>query len=234
VRVLVVGGSSGIGEAIARRMLARGADVTIAGRSRERLNAAAGRLGPKVKTAVLDATDRDTARSFFAEQAEPLDHLVLSLSTGRAGGPFAGLSMEDLATAISGKVVAYLTVLQAALPSLRADGSATFIGAGSAEAALPATAGLAAVNGGLHAAVRPLAVELAPLRVNAVAPGVIDTPWWAGMPESVREGVFANIAEAPAGRVGTPEDVADVVAVLIDCTYLTGVVVPCDGGLRLR
>lgn len=233
-RIVIIGGSSGIGEAIARRMLARGADVTIVARNSERLSAAAQRLGGNVRTAVLDATDHAAAQEFFAQRTGGLDHLVLSLSTGRAGGPFATLSMSDLATALTGKVVAYLSALQAALPSLRSDGSVTFIGAGSAEAALPATAGLAAVNGGLHAVVRPLAVELTPLRVNAVAPGVIDTPWWADMPDSVRAGVFADVAKAPVGRVGTPDDIAQVVALIIECTYLTGVVVPCDGGLRLR
>lgn len=125
-----------------------------------------------------------------------------------------------------GKLLAYLSVVQAALPRLRADGSVTFIGAGSAEAALPATAGLAAV--------RPLAVELAPLRVNAVAPGVIQTPWWDGMPEPVREGVFASAAACPAGRAGIPDDVAAAVALLIGSCYITGAVIPCDGGLRLR
>jgi NAD(P)-dependent dehydrogenase (short-subunit alcohol dehydrogenase family) len=142
--------------------------------------------------------------------------------------------MGDLAAAVDGKLVAYLSVLQASLGCLRPGGSVTFIGAGSAEAALPGTAGLAAVNGGLHAAVRPLAVELAPLRVNAVAPGVIETPWWAGLPGPVRDGVFAAAAAAPAGRAGTPDDVAAVVALLVDSDYVTGSVIACDGGLRLR
>jgi hypothetical protein len=99
----------------------------------------------------------------------PVDHLLLSFSTGRAGGPFQDLAMADFAAAVAGKLVAYLSVLQASLGYLRADGSVTLVGAGSAEAAPPATAGLAAVNGGLHAAARPLAVELAPLRLDAVA-----------------------------------------------------------------
>jgi NAD(P)-dependent dehydrogenase (short-subunit alcohol dehydrogenase family) len=90
------------------------------------------------------------------------------------------------------------------------------------------------VNGGLHAAVRPLAAGLAPLRVNVVAPGVIEIPWWAEMPEPVREGVFASAIAAPAGRTGAPDDVATVVALLIDSGYATGAVIPCDGGLRLR
>ncbi len=88
------------------------------------------------------------------------------------------------------------------------------------------------MNGWLDAAVRPLAVELAPLRVNFVAPGVIETPWWAAMPEPLRDGVFARAIAAPAGRTGTPDDVAAVVALLIDSGYVTGTVIPCDGGLR--
>jgi NAD(P)-dependent dehydrogenase (short-subunit alcohol dehydrogenase family) len=231
--VVVFGGSSGIGEAVARAIVARGSRVVIAGRDPDRLAAAAGRLGG-VQTAAVDAGDRDAVDAFFAGLAFDVDHLVLSFSTGRAGGPFRDLPMADLAAAVRGKLLAYLSVMQASLPRLRADGSVTLIGAGSAESALPATAGLAAVNGGLHAAVRPLAVELAPLRVNAVAPGVIETPWWAGMPGPVRDGVFANAAAAPAGRTGTPDDVAAVVALLIGSSYVTGTVISCDGGLRLR
>ena len=231
--VVVFGGSSGIGEAVARRVLARGSRVVIAGRDPGRLAAAAGRLGGAVRTAVVDASDRGAVDAFFAGEVTAVDHLVLSFSTGRAGGPFRELPMTSLAAAVTGKLVAYLSVLQASLTRLRADGSVTFIGAASAEAALPATAGLAAVNGGLDAAVRPLAVELAPLRVNVMAPGVIQTPWWAGMLEPVREGVFARATAAPAGRTGTPDDVAAVVALLIDSDYVTGTVIPCDGGLRL-
>jgi len=232
--VVVFGGSSGIGEAVARAMAARGSRIVIAGRDPGRLAAAADRLGRGVVTAAVDAGDRDAVDGFFAGLPSDVDHLVLSFSTGRAGGPFRDLPMADLSAAIRGKLVAYLSVLQAALPRLRADGSVTLVGAGSAESALPATAGLAAVNGGLHAAVRPLAVELAPLRVNVVAPGVIETPWWAGMPGPVRDGVFATAAAAPAGRTGTPDDVAAVVALLIGSGYVTGTVIPCDGGLRLR
>jgi NAD(P)-dependent dehydrogenase (short-subunit alcohol dehydrogenase family) len=232
--VVVFGGSSGIGEAVARTMAARGWRVVVVGRDPGRLAAAADRLGGAVRTAAVDAGDRDAVDAFFAGLPFEVDHLVLSFSTGRAGGPFRVLPMAGLAAAIQGKLVGYLSVMQASLPCLRADGSVTLIGAGSAEAALPGTAGLAAVNGGLHAVVRPLAVELAPLRVNVVAPGVITTPWWAAMAEPVRDAVFASAAAAPAGRTGTPEDVAAVVALLIGSDYVTGTVIPCDGGLRLK
>ena len=129
--VVVFGGSSGIGEAVARRMAARGSRVVITGRDPGRLAAAADRLGGAVQTAAVDASDRDAVDAFFADQVLAVDHLVLSFSTGRAGGPFRDLSMADLVAAVGGKLVAYLSVLQAALPRLRADGSVTFIGAGA-------------------------------------------------------------------------------------------------------
>jgi NAD(P)-dependent dehydrogenase (short-subunit alcohol dehydrogenase family) len=232
--VVVFGGSSGIGEAVARKASADGSQVVIVGRNPEHLDGAKERLSSKVCTAAVDANDRTAVDRFFEQLGDTVDHLVLSFSSGRAGGPFRGLAMADLAAAVNGKLVAYLSVLQSGLPHIRPDGSVVLVGAGSAEASIPGSAGLAAVNGGIHAAVRPLAVELAPLRVNAVAPGVIETPWWDNLPAPVRDGIFANTASAPLGRTGRPEDVASVVALLIDSDYVTGAVIPCDGGLRLR
>ncbi len=231
--VMVIGGSSGIGEAVAREALERGGKVTIAGRDRARLEAASARIGVGVQACELDATNDGAVAAFFAERSD-IDHLVLSFSTGRAGGPFRQLAMANLRGALEGKLVAYLAIVQAALRSMRSAGSITLVGAGSAVAALPGTAGLAAVNGGLHATVAPLAVELAPLRVNAVAPGIIETPWWGDTPSAMRAGAFQVAAKAPAGRVGRAEDVAKCVALLLECEYVTGTVIPCDGGLRLR
>jgi NAD(P)-dependent dehydrogenase (short-subunit alcohol dehydrogenase family) len=85
-----------------------------------------------------------------------------------------------------------------------------------------------------RAAVRPLARELAPRRVNAVSPGVIETSWWDNLPEQDREAVFAEFAErTPVGCNGSGEDVAQAITALIENDYITGVVLPCDGGLRL-
>ena len=124
---------------------------------------------------------------------------------------------------------------QAALLVLRDDGSLTFVTAGSAGSSRPGTAGLAAVNAAVEAMVPVLAVELAPIRVNAVSPGVIDTPWWDGADPEVRRQAFDTFAAtAPAGRVGRPEDVAEAIGFLIDGTFTTGVVLPVDGGSRLR
>lgn len=100
----------------------------------------------------------------------------------RGSGPIATLDPEQLAAGFEGEFWPFPRILQAALPHLRADGSVTFVTASSARAAFPGTAGLAAINGALEAMVPPLAVELAPLRVNAVSPGVIDTVGWNNVP----------------------------------------------------
>jgi NAD(P)-dependent dehydrogenase (short-subunit alcohol dehydrogenase family) len=113
-------------------------------------------------------------------------------------------------------------------------GSLTLVGAGSARSALPQTSFLAAVNNAVEAAVPPLARELAPRRVSAVSPGVIDTRWWDFLDEDQREATFQQLSEqAPVGRVAHAEEIAHAICELIENDYITGVVLPCDGGLRL-
>lgn len=232
-RVVVIGASAGIGEATARTFAAQGASVVITGRSKDRLDQAAQRIGYPVEVAELDATDRGTLDAFFATAT--VDHLVLAASPGAVGaGPIADLDEAALRQAFDGKFFAHVKAIQAALPRLRPDGSVTIVSAASARAAFPGTTALAAANGALEAIVPPLAVELAPLRINAVSPGVIDTPWWAGMPEDQRRAYFdAAAAITPVRRVGRAEDVADAIAYLAGATFVTGTVLECTGGLNL-
>jgi NAD(P)-dependent dehydrogenase (short-subunit alcohol dehydrogenase family) len=229
-RVAVVGASAGIGEATARAFAVAGAEVIITGRSKERLDAAAERIGHPVQAAELDSTDGPAVTSFFAALG-PVDHLVLAASPGAVGsGPFAALHEAALREAFDGKFFAHFNVLKAA--SVR--NSVTIISAASARAAFPGSAGLAAVNGALEAIVPPLAVELAPLRVNAVSPGVIDTPWWDVLPREQRAAFFQTVASvSPVGRVGTAQDVADAVLYLAGAGFVTGTVLECTGGANL-
>jgi NAD(P)-dependent dehydrogenase (short-subunit alcohol dehydrogenase family) len=233
-RVVIIGASAGIGEATARTFAQRGATVIIAGRSRERLDQAARRIGLPVEVAELDATDRGALDAFFAA-AGTLDHLVLAASPGAVGvGPIAALDEAALRLAFDGKFFAHVKAIQAALPHLRKDGSVTIVTAASARAAFAGTAGIAAANGALETMVAPLAVELAPLRVNAVSPGVIDTHWWHGLPEDQRLAYFDAVAAVtPAGRVGQPEDVADAIAYLAGAGFITGTILECTGGSNL-
>jgi NAD(P)-dependent dehydrogenase (short-subunit alcohol dehydrogenase family) len=229
-KVLIYGGTSGIGAATAALFARQGADVVVTGRDEERLaKASAGGLTARR----VDASSEEDVAAFFAEEAT-YDHLVLALSGGSGAGPIATLDLADLRAGFEAKFWLHLRLVQAALPRLAADGSITFITASSARAALPGTGGLAAINGALEAMVRPLATELAPLRVNAVSPGVIETPWWDGMPAEQRAAMFAEHAAAlPVGRVGRPEDVAQAVLLTATNGFVTGSVVECNGGLSL-
>ncbi|WP_239117894.1 SDR family oxidoreductase [Paractinoplanes ferrugineus] len=230
-RVLVVGGSSGIGRATAELLSQTGAEVVVAGRSADRLGEVAARSA--IRTERVDAMDRAALDELFARLA-PVDHLVVCVSGGEGAGPFAGLDLDAVRRAFAAKTFAQLEVVQAALPAMRASGSITLVTAGSAQAALPGTVGLAAVNGALEAAVRPLAAELAPIRVNAVSPGVVNTAWWESMPPAQRAAFFTEFASrTPLGRVAEPEEVARAVMLLIGSTFVTGHTLVADGGLHL-
>jgi NAD(P)-dependent dehydrogenase (short-subunit alcohol dehydrogenase family) len=167
---VIIGGSSGIGLATAQRLLADGLQVTIAGRGKQRLDAAAETLGGKAQALVLDAADPVQVREFFATLGA-LDHLVLAAGSGRGMGAFATLDLGEVRRGFEEKVWPHLSCAQAALPHLRKDGSITFVSAVSGQMAAPGTAGLAAANGALAIVTPVLAAELRPLRVNAVSPG---------------------------------------------------------------
>ncbi len=220
---VIVGGSSGIGLATAKALSGK---VTITGRREARL-AAAMQHAPALHTAVMDAT----APSFDA--IGPFDHLVLALGSGRGIGPFKTVSIADIKLGFEEKVFAHMATAQAALPFMSARGSITFVSAVSAHAAAPGTAGIGAANAAIASLIPTLAVELKPLRVNGVSPGVIDTPWWDAFPADQRQAAFAEYgAKTPVGRVGTADDVARAIAFLIDDTFMTGHMLIVDGGLR--
>jgi NAD(P)-dependent dehydrogenase (short-subunit alcohol dehydrogenase family) len=231
--VAILGGSAGIGLATAKLLIARGARTTIGGRDHDRLAQAGNQLPQGAQTIPVDATDTEALRRFYRD-AGPIDDLVITVTRRGGAGPAAALAEQDLLDAFAGKTVAQLQALALALPTLAENGSITLVTAGSAQSALPGTAGLAAVNGALEAAVPVLARELAPLRINAVSPGVIETGWWDEFPENERRATLAAFAErAPVGRNGTPDDVAHAIAALVENSFLTGITIPCDGGLRL-
>jgi NAD(P)-dependent dehydrogenase (short-subunit alcohol dehydrogenase family) len=226
MRIVVMGGTSGIGLAVARQMTEAGAEVIATGRSEAKLAALpAGIAGERV-----DATDAAAVAAFF-ERVGAFEHLVLAFSAGPSGmGPVRELDLAQFAAAVDGKLLAYLRCVQLA----QVTESITLFSAASARAALPGIAGLAAVNGAVERMVSPLAAELAPVRVNAVAPGVIDTPWWSFMPTEQRQAQFAQLSQqTPAGRVGNPDEVADAVRYLIGAPFVTGTILPIDGGLTV-
>ncbi|MFD4506203.1 SDR family oxidoreductase [Streptomyces sp. NPDC058457] len=227
MRVVIMGGTSGIGLATARRLADDGAEVIVTGRDPERLAAA-----KHVVTAAeqVDSTSEEAVTAFF-DRTGPFDHLVLAFSPGAVGlGPIADVGLADVRAAFDGKLFPNLFAVQRA----QVTGSITLISASTARSALAGTVTLAAVNGAIERMVSPLAAELAPVRVNAVSPGAVDTPWWDFLPQEQRQAQFAAAADTvPAGRVGRPEDVAAAVRYLVDATYVTGSVLPVDGGFTI-
>ena len=228
-KIIVAGGSSGIGLATAKLLANQRYAVTVTGRDAKKLKEA--EQTPGIRSAVVNSADRNSLDEFFKTSGK-IDHLVVALSGGKGAGNFADLPLQDLRDGFEGKFWPQLNTVQAALPSIREGGSITLVTAISSVAKLPGTSGLAALNAALETMVPVIAKELKTTRINAVSPGVVDTPWWNFLPPDVKEQTFEQYSkQILLGRVAKPEEIADVILFLIKNRYMTGKVVGCDGGL---
>jgi NAD(P)-dependent dehydrogenase (short-subunit alcohol dehydrogenase family) len=228
---LVIGGTSGVGLATARELAAQGDTVHVASRDADRV-ASITTVAPELTAHRLDANDAAAVAS-VAAQIAPIDALVITLSGSEGSGPLAELELDVLRRAFEAKFWPTLTALQAALPHLSEHASITLVGAISAHAAMPGTAGIGALNAAVEGLVRPLAVELAPRRVNAVSPGLVDTPWWDALPAAAKASYFeAAGAGLPIGRVSTAHEIGQAAALLARNGSITGTILPIDGGAR--
>jgi NAD(P)-dependent dehydrogenase (short-subunit alcohol dehydrogenase family) len=224
-KIVVVGGSSGIGLATAELAKSEGADVTIASRNAGRLKAAAEKIG--VIAIPADVTSDDSVSDLF-RKCGPADHVVVTAAQLRTG-PFKTVSMDDVRATMESKFWGAWRVARAA--EIRPGGSLTLVTGYLSTRPRPGAAIVSAVNGALESLTRGLALELAPIRVNAVSPGTIDTPIRASMPEVARRDMLTKTAAAlPVGRVGVGEDIARQILTFMTVGFATGSIVYIDGG----
>jgi NAD(P)-dependent dehydrogenase (short-subunit alcohol dehydrogenase family) len=233
-RVVVIGGSSGMGLAVARAAASEGARVAIAARNPERLARARAAITGDVTSHVLDARNEAAVQSFFKELGA-LDHLVSTAHESSAGigamRAFPDLEIAAARTFMDGKFWSQVTAAHYAIPMLAPHGSITLFSGVASRKAMPRHTAIAAVNGAVEAFARALAHEIRPRRVNVVAPGLTATSTYDSIPEKDRGAFFAaRAAHLPVGRVGTPDDIAETVLYLMKSGYSTGTVVDIDGG----
>ena len=226
--VVVIGGTSGIGRAVAEHALAAGARVTVASRSR----ASGHSFSREVRIEQVDLTDTASVEALFADLGT-VDHLVLSAGPG-AMGTVRELSSASARPFMDTKFWGYYEAVRAGADSIASDGSITLVGGGASRKHAPGRPVMAAVNAALEAFGKANAIDLAPVRVNVVAPGMVDTPAYAGLPEEIRQGMYDGYAQSvPVGRVGVAEDVAAATLFLMTNTFVTGTVLDVDGGVQV-
>jgi NAD(P)-dependent dehydrogenase (short-subunit alcohol dehydrogenase family) len=229
--VVVIGGSAGIGLETARRVRAEGASVILVGRNPDRLENAATDLGAR-STAAFDANDSAALEAFFEELEGPIDH-VMATAGGPYYAPLAEMDFEKARRALAEHPMLMLGVARYGAPKVRPGGTLLFMGGTGGRRASAGTI-ISAGTAALPALTASLALEVAPVRVNLIAAGFVDTPLSASLLgdqlEARREQLRATL---PIGRVVGPADVAALAVHLMTNTALTGATYDIDGGQQL-
>jgi NAD(P)-dependent dehydrogenase (short-subunit alcohol dehydrogenase family) len=225
--VLVVGRGAGIARAIVEACRAAGANVIAAGRDQEKLDSAYRDTG--VSTEVVDLLD-DASITALAGRLTNVDHVV-STASARPRGVLGELEREPLVRSFDTKVIGPLMLAKHLHPKVNEGGSFVIFSGDAAFKIKVGTLGVAITNGAADTLARSLAVELAPIRVNAISPGIVDTGAWDDLGENAKAKLYEHAAETnPVGRVGVAEDIAGAVVFCMTNTFLSGVTLIVDGG----
>ncbi|MGO9264962.1 MAG: SDR family oxidoreductase [Candidatus Binataceae bacterium] len=226
--VVILGGSSGIGLATAQAALAEGAKLIITGRSRERLEAARVKLQADVRTVALDVTDEPGTRALFAS-FDKVDHVFITAGMVTFDPKLAPAS-DALRPALDQRFWGALYAAKYAATKMGAGGSITFMSGTTAIRPLPGAAVATASCGAVEAFARSLALDLAPIRVNTIQPGLVDTPF-LDLLGNRRQAIIDDYSRRlPVGRPGRPEEIADAVLFLMRNQFVTGITLTVDGG----
>ena len=230
--VVVIGGSAGIGLETARRARAEGADVILTGRNADRLDQAAQELGTQ-RTAAFDATDFDQLEEFFESLPATIDH-VLVTGPGPYYAPLADFDLERARRDMEAHIFLPVQVARHSVGKVRPGGTLLFMGGTGGRATAPGFVLISALTAAGPALTKTLALELAPIRVNMIAPGFVDTPLSASLLgdqlEARREQLRTTL---PIRRVVGPADVAALAVHLMTNTAVTGATFDVDGGQQL-
>jgi NAD(P)-dependent dehydrogenase (short-subunit alcohol dehydrogenase family) len=230
--VVVIGGSSGIGLETARRARAQGADVILTGRTPERLQSAAAEVGA-LRTAAFDATDPEALGRFFADLPGPIDHVLLT-GPGPYYAPLADLDHDKARRDFDAHLWLPIAVAQHAVGRVRPTGTLLFMGGTGGRSRGTGLSLIAALTAAGPALIANLAVEVAPIRVNLIAAGFVDTPLSASLLGDQLDARRHQLrATLPIGRVVGPADVAALAVHIMTNTALTGATYDIDGGQQL-
>ena len=227
--VVILGGSSGIGLATAQAAQSEGAKVVITGRDAARLENARVALGGNADARLLDAADENGTRDLFAG-LPAIDHVFITAGQLVLDGKLAPTT-ASLHPALDTRFWGALYAAKYAAPKIRPGGSITFMSGTASRRPLPGAAVATASCGAVDAFARALALDLAPIRVNTIQPGFVDTPLLDGIFGDQRETILAATgAKLPVGRVGRPDEIAHAVLFLMKNGYVTGINLVVDGG----
>ena len=228
-RIVVLGGSSGIGLATAQAALREGANVVIASSQQARVDQALSTL-PGAEGYAVDLTDVAAVQGFFA-RIGAFDHLVFTAGETLQLGALASTDLEKARQFFNLRFWGAYLAAKYATDSIRADGSIVFTSGIAGQRPHAGWALGASITSAMEELTRALAVELAPIRVNIVSPGVVKTPLWSAMSEADRDALYRQMEQnLLVGHVGEPEEIAEAYLYLMRQTYGTGQVIVVDGG----
>jgi len=228
-KVVIIGGSSGIGLESAKQLIAQGVEVIIASRSEEKLQNAKEQLGVRATAYILDTTQEQQVQSFF-EKIGQFDHLVVSAAE-TSGGSFLQTDTVQARKLFENKFWGQYYAAKYGASKILPNGSIILFSGVVAYKSMVGSAILGAVNAAISNLGQTLALELAPIRVNIVSPGIIDTPSRSKMPEEARNNFYNTVEnKLPVKRIGKAEDVAQSVLYLLQNSFVTGTVLHVEGG----
>jgi NAD(P)-dependent dehydrogenase (short-subunit alcohol dehydrogenase family) len=232
-RVVIVGGSSGIGLAVAKEAASQGAEVVIVSSNAERVQEAVRSIGGNVRGEAIDVSDEKAVEAFFTKIGA-IDHLVFTAGDSLQLHKLADTDLKQARRAFELRYWSVLATVKYASPQIRKGGSIVLTTGVAGQRPLSGWVIAASVCGTIEALTRALAVELAPIRVNAVSPGVVRTNLWQNMSSSEREQLFESVGKRlPVGRVGEAHDIAQAYLFLMQEGFSTGQTVVVDGGTVL-